>query len=82
MGQVEVYAWLKNQYEMGKHEWFSTQEVIKGLREGGATSGMLKGVRADLIRLCVSGYVEMQDLDKTGFNNYNRVFRFKAQDGQ
>lgn len=77
MGQFEVYMWLKTQFESGNLQWFTTQEIIKGLRDNGLSNGALKGVRVDCIKLVVSQHIKMLDLDKTGFNNYNRVFRYE-----
>lgn len=78
MGQVEVYNWLKNQYESGNMQWFTTQDVIKGLKQDNPeTCAYYRNVRTQLIKLTVSKLIDMQDLDKTGFNNYNRVFRYK-----
>ena len=77
MGQMEVYEWLKNQRESGKEQYFTTKEVEKGLTQAGFSNGTIKNLRVDLIKLTVSGYLEMIDLDKSGLNNYNRVFRIK-----
>lgn len=76
MGQFEVYMWLKTQYESGNVKWFTTQEIIKGLKDNGATNGLLKGVRIDCIKLVICKDIKMLDLDKTGFNNYNKVFKY------
>lgn len=79
MGQYEVYKWLKDRRESGDESFFTTREIEDALKDS-CTNGQLKGVRADLIRLTVSGYVEMLDMDETGFNNYNRVFRYKKNE--
>ena len=76
MGQFDVYMWLKCQFESGNVKWFTTQEIIQGLKQNGATNGMLKGVRIDCIKLYVSKDIKMLDLDKSGLNNYNRVFKY------
>ena len=76
MGQFEVYMWLKTQKEIGNDKYFTTKEIEKGLKDNGATNGMLKGIRVDCIKLVVNKDIIMLDLDKTGFNNYNKVFKY------
>lgn len=79
MGQIDVYYWLKNQYEIGNTQWFTVQEISKGLKDNGATNGMLDKLRVDCIKLAVSKCIKVKDLDTTGFNNYKRVFRYEEQ---
>jgi hypothetical protein len=76
MGQTDVYEWLKVQALVQPDRYFTTQEIIKGLKDNGASNGMLEGVRKDCIKLVVSGCIKMIDLDKSGFNNYNKVFQY------
>jgi hypothetical protein len=78
MGQVEVFEWLKNQREGGRDCFFSIKEIEDGLRAVGNTDSLI-GLRGDVFRLCICDYVEYQDLDKTGLNNYKKVFRCKLK---
>lgn len=77
MGQYEVFKWLKMQAECGQTQYFTPQEVEKGLKAQGLSNGALQGIRRDLIKLSISKIILTQDLDKTGLNNYKRVFKYE-----
>jgi hypothetical protein len=79
MGQYEVYEWLRNARSSGNEQYFSSKEIEDGLKNNGCTDGQLSHTRGDVIRLYVSGYLELIDLDKTGLTNYKRFFRIKKR---
>jgi hypothetical protein len=79
MAQRDVYAWLKNRREMGDDSYWHPDEVKKNLREQNIPNGQLWVLYGDIIRLFQSGYLEMVDLDKSGFSNNKKVYRIKKE---
>lgn len=73
MGQYEVYLWLKNKREGGDESFFTPKEIEK------ATNMFGKAVRGDCFRLTTSGYLEVMDMDKTGWSNMRKAFRIKKE---
>lgn len=58
MGQIEVYEFMKKARRSGDNAFYSCRAVESALKQDGATCGVLKGVRGDLLRLELSGYLE------------------------
>lgn len=58
MGQIEVYEFLKNRLVIGDNAFYSCKAIERALKEGGCSAGIIKGVRGDLLRLELSGYLE------------------------
>jgi hypothetical protein len=75
MGQIEVYEFLKAQRLNGNEQFWTCKEVEFACRNNGFTSGMIEGIRGDLLRLECSGYLEAM-IQKTG---WNRSWRIKSK---
>lgn len=58
MGQIEVFQFLRDEAALGRWGFVTTRDVERGLQERGFSNGMVKGVRGDLMRLTISGYLE------------------------
>ena len=80
LGQYEVYEWLKNRLESGDDRFFTPKDIELGMiAQGIGTERRNGAVRGDCFRLLSSGYLDMQDLDKSNLSNWKKVFRIKKQ---
>lgn len=77
MGQTEVCAWLKEKRLAGDERYWTSKEVEAGLKEKGFSSGVLKGIRGDLIRLELYDLVEIRMNGK--LEDWKRLYRFKVK---
>jgi len=64
MGQIEVFEFLKSQRQSGVDSFFSCRGGEGALRWKGFRSGVIKGVRGDLVRLEWSAYLEAKIEEK------------------
>lgn len=72
MGQEEVLAFLKAK-RIESDSWFNAKEVRQGLKDKGASNGVLKGVYDDLFRLGCFKRIEVKGI---GFlRQYKIIFR-------
>jgi hypothetical protein len=79
MAQRDVYEWLKYRREIGDNTYYHPEEIKKNLRIHNIPNRHLDVINGDIIRLFVSGYLEMVDLDKSGFSNNKKVYRIKME---
>lgn len=77
MGQIEVYELLRNLRTMGDEAYYSVSEVEGMLKDRGHTNGVLHGVRGDLLRLELSGYLDIKLTGKV--RDWRRLFRLKQK---
>lgn len=76
MGQIEVYLWLKER-RARSNRFYSVSDVVDGLKVQGLSNGALHGVRGDLLRLELSGYL---DAKTTGdLSRWVRLWRLKLK---
>lgn len=73
MGQIEVYEFLKVQRASGCHDFFTCVMVEKALKAKGFSGGLIEGVKGDLLRLELSGYLEAL----VGGKDWRRSWRLK-----
>lgn len=75
MGQAEVLNYLKVLRCTGSEDFVKARDIIKGLKDQGATNGSLEKVRANLVKLEVFGFIEGRIDSKNG--NWLRVWRYR-----
>jgi len=75
MGEEEVLNFLEEQKKLNPNKWFSTNEVIEGLKEKGFVySTGNKGIRRNLRQLSVYGLIKFKTV---GFWEAKLIFRAK-----
>lgn len=77
MGQVDVYLFLKKCRQLGDNSFYSVKQVEEALRNLGFTNGVLQGVRGDLTKLTVMGYLDTQNA--RGLSEWPGRFRLKRK---
>jgi hypothetical protein len=75
LGQIEVYEFLKNERLCGNDCFYTCSKIQKVLREQGLSSGLVQGVRGDLLRLEFTGYLDA----KIDANGWLRTWRLKLK---
>lgn len=75
MGQIEVYEFLKNQRLCGCMAFFSCRAVERAFIDSNFSPGVVRGVRGDLLRLELSGYLEA----KINPKRWVRCWRLKVK---
>lgn len=75
MGQIEVYEFLKNKRLQKDDSFWSCKSVEKALLDEGLSCGVVRGVRGDLLRLEISGYLEPRIHEKS----WVRCWRLKSK---
>jgi len=77
MGQIEVFEFLKTQRLSGNEDYFSIEEIKKGIPIDNGSSNSYRNVRSSLIRLERHGYLETK---MTGnWRAWHRLFRLKEK---
>lgn len=76
MGEAEVVTWLTNQRAKGIHEFFTVQQIEKGLKDMGCTNGQLKKVGHNCLRLNLFGILEYRG-KMVGTFKHRKYFRIK-----
>lgn len=77
MGQIEVYELLKNLRTCKDERFFCVREVENLLKEKGFSNGVLKNTRRSLMRLSLSGYLEVKMSGKV--TDWKRLYRIKEE---
>ena len=77
MGQIEVYELLKNRLASGDDRFFSVAEIEKMMKDAGYTNGMIHSIRGQLLKLELSGYLDVKMSGK--FRDWRRLFRIKKK---
>lgn len=76
MGQIEVYEYLKNKRLKGDDDYYSVDEIRKGLKEQEYNgSNSYRNVSASCIQLEAHGYLDVKMTGKT--RAWFRLFRLK-----
>ena len=76
MAQSDVLKWLSLQRTKGNHEYFLACDIVKGLQQQGLSSGVLKGVYDDLLKLTVKDFLQCKGV---GIMNHKKTFRIKKE---
>lgn len=79
MGQIEVYEWLKNQRRSGNQDYFSIEDIRKGLKEKkqNGCSNRYNNIRVAVIQLEAHNYLEVKLTGKS--RAWFRLFRLKKE---
>lgn len=75
MGQIEVYEFLKTERRSGNNDFFCVREVLQMMTERGQKNGGYDVVRRSLMRLSLSGYLDVKMSGKV--TDWKRLYRLR-----
>ena len=73
MKQIDIVNFLKEQFESGDKHWFTSSEILEGLKSQG-----LKGGEGQIhVRLMKLAQFQLIDFKGKGFWEHKKLFRYK-----
>ena len=72
---MDVFEFLKSQRESGNNQFWTIKEVQVSFRNQGFSRGVIEGIKGDLVKLEVTGYLD----GLVQRNGWNRAWRIKSK---
>jgi len=73
MGQLEILNFLKEQHHKDKNRWFTSTEILEGIKEGGHIGGENR-IHICLMRLSTYKLIKFKGM---GVWNHRKIFKYK-----